>query len=202
MKYFLTLFLALLIIAPKVNAQEVEDIPLSDKLRNFSVIYVAQWAFYLVSQEETIREEGSFKNWYEYMVQPDFDKDSFEYNIYKHTFSGASYYLFYRAYGHDLKGAFVWTFFSSLAFEFTVETATEKPSFQDIYQTPVYGTILGIGLEKTSDYFHSLDTWYGNALAYLFNPMKILPNTKHNTNFSMMPIISNDSYGAIASYRF
>jgi hypothetical protein len=36
---------------------------------------------------------------------------------------------------------------SSALFEFTVEVYTEPASVQDLYQTPILGSILGLGLE-------------------------------------------------------
>ncbi len=179
------------------------DIPSKEKAINFGAVYVAQWAFYLGSQKEIIEDHGSFKNWYVNPFGPRFDKDSFEYNIFKHALVGNYYYLFYRSRGYSEKGSFFWSFISSLAFEFTIETVTEKPSYQDIYQTPVFGAVVGIGFEKASFYFHEWETWYGSVLGFLINPMTLIPQfAKENEKVAAIPLIDKNTYGYLVTYRF
>lgn len=181
-----------------------ENVPTKEKLLNFGAVYVSQWAFYLYSQEETIRKHGSLRNYYTNALGPRFDKDSFEYNIFKHSFVGNYYYLFYRSRGYTEKNAFFWSFMSSLAFEFAVETATEKPSYQDIYQTPVFGVVVGIGFEKLSFYFHEWETWYGSVLGFLVNPMTLIPQFARDKSqeVTATPIIDKKTMGAVVTYRF
>ena len=180
----------------------VREIPASTKAWNFGAVYAASWGFYYVSQKETIEKDGSWHNWQYNTFSPHFDNDSFDYNIFKHSMAGASYFLFYRAHGYDRGEAFMWSFLSSLAFEFTIETVTERPSFQDIYQTPVYGTILGIGLEKMSWYFHSQDNWWGHALGYVFNPFTAITRYHNKQKVSFMPMFDGKSAGAQVAYEF
>lgn len=180
-----------------------DDIPFREKTLNFGAVYVAQWAFYLGSQKEIIEDHGSLRNWYVYPLGPRFDKDSFEYNIFKHALVGNYYYLFYRSRGYSEKDSFFWSFMSSLAFEFAVETVTEKPSYQDIYQTPVFGVVLGIGFEKASFYFHEWETWYGSVLGFLINPMTLIPQFAREENkVSAIPLIDKNTYGYLVTYRF
>ncbi len=176
---------------PHVNPGEVAF--------NFGVVYTAAWAFYLVQQNKTILDHGSFENWATHWYQPHFDNDSFEYNLFKHTAVGSMYYQFYRSRGYDVKRAFAWSFLSSLAFEFTIETVTEQPSFQDIYQTPVYGTILGIGLEKLSQACHRTETAIGHVCGYLLDPFTLIPRTP---KFALTPSISRDRWVADLRWEF
>lgn len=183
----LALFYSLLTIEPKALAQDKsapadsyklipdEDISNASKAINFGVVYAVQWAGYFATQEKIIRDHGSAKAYRENILKPHFDKDHLNYNLSKHTLVGQYYYLFYRSRGYGKQSAFHWTALSSLAFEFTIETLTEPPSYQDIYQTPVFGTILGMGTEELSLYFHSLQTVPTTMLGYLFNPMTLLP---------------------------
>lgn len=161
-------------------------------------MYTAQWSVYLLTQEDGIREHGSWKNFFKHMSEPTFDKDSFDYNIYKHTLVGQYYYLFYRFRGYSQGDAFLWTFLSSLAFEFAVETYTERPSIQDIYQTPIYGTLLGMAAERTSNYLHSRDSVLLKGLAYIINPFTILAHL----DVGLSPRIQKDSVGLQATWRF
>lgn len=166
---------------------------------NFGLVYVADWAFYIATQHETILDDGSFQNWATNWYQPHFDNDSFEYNIFKHSIVGQAYYQFYRSRGYEVKRAFLWSFASSLAFEMFIETVTERPSFQDIYQTPVYGTILGIGLEKLSQVCHRTETGLGHVCGYLLDPFTLLPKSP---KFAFYPVISRDRYLADFVWEF
>lgn len=153
------------------------DISDKEKLINFSAVYLAQWTYYLTIQHETIDKHGSFRNWYQYPFKPHYDKDNFDYNITKHSLTGNYYYLFYRSRGYTQEESFIWSSISSLVFEFTIETVTEQPSYQDMYQTPVFGTVLGVGSEKLSKYLLSKEAWYARTLGYILNPFVILPQT-------------------------
>ena len=175
-----------------------EDLRTAERFKNFGVVYGAQWAFYLVSQEATIREHGSFHNWTTNPWNPTFDKDTYDYNVFKHALAGQYYYQFYRYRGYSQSESFLWSFASSLAFEFTIETVTEKPSLQDIYQTPVFGAVVGVGFENLSRYLHSLDTWYAHTLAYILNPFPLL-STK---NISSVPWLEDGKAGAIVSWSY
>lgn len=169
-------------------------------LLNFGVVYASQWAFYVTSQAETIRTHGSLKNWREYPFSPRFDKDSFDFNIIKHSFAGELYYLFYRSRGYSETRALAWTFLSSVAFEFTIETMTERPSYQDLYQTPIYGTLLGMGFERLSMYFHAKRNWFARGLGYLLNPFSLAPGAAYN--FKFLPVIDKDQSGAVVRMEF
>jgi hypothetical protein len=158
------------------------------KLANFGLVAATQVVTYWLTQEEIIREHGSWKNWIQHPLMPHFDKDNFDYNIVKHSFVGHYYYLFYRSRGYSERSAFFWTVGSSALFEFAIETYTERPSFQDLYLTPVFGTILGMGMERMSRYFHSLHTLPTSLIGYIFNPMTLIPGEQ--CECSMTPSVS------------
>jgi hypothetical protein len=170
-------------------------------LLNFGAVYANQWAIYILTQHETIREYGSWQNFFSYPLRPDFDKDTFDYNILKHALSGNYYYLFYRARGYSESEAFAWTFMSSLAFEFAVEAYTEQPSYQDIYQTPIYGTLVGMGAERISHYLLTRESTWAHILGYLFNPFEIFKENKEK-EIVAYPQIEKETLGLNVSWRF
>jgi len=153
-----------------------------EKAINFTAVYAVQWTYYLIAHEDEIEKYGSFKNWKKNPINPHYDRDSFEYNLIRHTIAGQYYYLFYRSRNYSEQNAFLWSVISSFAFEFTIETVTERPSYQDLYQTPVFGTVLGVGVEKLSIYLHDTDTWIGDLVGYILNPFPLIPAT--NTIFA------------------
>jgi hypothetical protein len=187
---------------PTYEPRGREEIPTKEKMLNFGALYGVQWAFYLYSQEDEIRRDGSLRNWYNHPFSPRFDKDSFEYNIFKHSLTGNYYYLFYRSRNYSEKDAFFWSFMSSLAFEFSIETVTEVPSYQDIYQTPVFGAVLGIGSEKLSHYFHAKNTWYWHTVGYILNPMTLIPQFAREKKVTAIPIIDKNKVGALVTWGF
>lgn len=202
--YILTM---LVVLGPQVGkAQQDEassEVPVKEHSAleytlNFSTVYVTQWAVYLVTQEDTIRDHGSWDNFTHYPFHPGFDKDSFDYNLFKHAWSGQYYYLFYRYRGYSETEAFTWTFLSSLAFEFAVETYTEKPSIQDIYQTPIYGTLVGMGFERLSAYFRSSESVFVRALGVVLNPFTLLPQY----DLAATPVIKDETVGVAVSWRY
>lgn len=153
------------------------NVPAKEKIVNFSIVYAAQWTYYLIVHKKEIDKYGSFENWINNPRDPHYDRDSFEYNLYRHTLAGQYYYLFYRSRNYSEQNAFIWSAISSFAFEFTIETMTERPSYQDLYQTPVFGTVLGVGVEKFSKYLHETETWPGHLFGYILNPFTLLPPT-------------------------
>lgn len=158
-------------------ASDAAGINSKEKIINFAAVYVAQWTYFLTAHKDEIKKYGSFDNWVKNSVDPHYDRDSFEFNLIRHAIAGQYYYLFYRSRNYTEQYAFIWSVVSSFAFEFTIETVTERPSYQDLYQTPVFGTVLGIGVEKLSVYLHDTDTWIGDLAGYLLNPFPLIPAT-------------------------
>lgn len=178
-----------------------EPISRKEKAMNFATVFAAQAATYYITQRRIIEQHGSWQNWLENPLHPHFDKDNFDFNVVKHSFVGQYYYLFYRSRGYTERQAFFWSFGSSLLFEFGIETFTERPSFQDIYQTPVFGTILGFGTERLSNYFEEVGTIPASLLAYVLNPFKLLPD--RYGNYRLHPVaIPRGGVGVAAAVDF
>lgn len=144
-------------------------------INDFALMYGFQWVGYLATQSDIIRRTGRFENMGKYPFRPHLDNDTYDYNVLRHALTGNYYFLYYRSRGHDVKAAFLWSFASSMAFEFAIETLTERPSFQDMYHTPVLGTILGMGTEKLSLELLGTDSGFLRALGYVLNPFAAWP---------------------------
>ncbi|UYL07926.1 DUF3943 domain-containing protein [Bdellovibrio sp. SKB1291214] len=185
--------------------EEYKQIPKAEfekheRLKNFAIMYGLQWIVYGVTQYHTIKEHGSFHNWIRNPWHADYDKDTYDYNIFKHSLSGELYYQYYRSRGYSEQESFLWAVASSTAFEFTIETVTEVPSYQDLYQTPVLGTVVGVGMEKLSLYFHSKKTWPNRLLGYFFNPFTLLSHSQYG--YVTVPVVTNNYKGIQISWSF
>lgn len=145
--------------------------------QQMSLLYAGQWTYYLTIQGENLRENGDLRHWGSRIGNPHFDKDFYDYNLFLHTFAGTGYYGYYRAYGSSRARSFGLSFLSVLLFEFTIETLTERPSFQDIYQTPVLGSLLGMGMEDISLHCLESDWRIVRGMGYLLNPFTLVPGS-------------------------
>ncbi len=145
--------------------------------QQMSLLYAGQWFYYLTVQGKNLHQNGSLRHWGGKIADPHFDKDFYDYNLILHTTAGAGYYGYYRAFGSSRARSFGLSFLSVLLFEFTIETLTERPSFQDIYQTPVLGSLLGMGIEDLSLHCLESDWKIVRGLGYALNPFTLVPGS-------------------------
>lgn len=137
---------------------------------HIAALYGVTWIVYPLSQPKEFREEGSFKDWRKRFGRLTFDKDEPFWNWMIHPISGSQLFLYYRANGYSRINAFTNTFISSALFEFTVETYTETASIQDLFVTPIVGSILGLGIENFSMYLLNTGNAFGRFWGHAINP--------------------------------
>lgn len=135
-----------------------------------SIIYGLSWLLYPLTQPKVFRNHGSVDNYKKNFGKIVFDRDEPFWNWIVHPLSGSQLFLFYRANGHSRVSALTMTFISSTLFELTVEIYTEPASVQDLYQTPIIGSILGIGIESMSLYLLNTGNLLGKVLGHIMNP--------------------------------
>jgi hypothetical protein len=146
------------------------DHTLKEKLTHVGSLYALGWAAFYLSQPDTVAHEGSWKKYKKNFGDLVFDKDEPVWNWLIHPISGSQMYLFYRANGYTRPESLKMTFIQSALFEFTTEIYTEPASIQDLYQTPVIGTCLGVFLEEAS--LRLINSRYplGVFLGHIINP--------------------------------
>lgn len=71
------------------------------------------------------------------------DKDLATINYIGHPYFGATYYIRAIERGYDPESAFVYAATLSTIYEFGIEALFEEPSIQDMFVTPIMGSILG-----------------------------------------------------------
>lgn len=170
-----------------------------ESLKHIAAMYGVTWLIYPITQPDIVRKKGSWSNYKNNFGKLVFDKDEPFWNWFVHPISGSQLYLYYRANGYSRIDSLGMAFISSTLFEFTVEIYTEPASIQDLYQTPVIGSFLGVGLENLSMYLLNSGNGLGKIIGHIINPstlfwfyegkVRLIPqtnfNNKHGLLFSM-----------------
>jgi hypothetical protein len=81
--------------------------------------------------------------WWDKATSPTLDSDKFYLNYILHPYWGASYFVRAKERGYSDIRAFWYSFALSAIYEFGAEALFEQPSYQDIFITPVLGSLLG-----------------------------------------------------------
>ena len=81
--------------------------------------------------------------WWDNVTNPQIDSDDFYLNYVLHPYWGASYYVRARERGYSDPQAFWYSALLSTMYEFGAEALFEEPSIQDIFVTPIFGSLLG-----------------------------------------------------------
>ncbi len=139
-------------------------------LKDIGLAYGFTWFIYPMTQPETVVEEGSFKKYQHNFGRFVFDHDEPVWNWLIHPLSGSQLFLYYRASGYSRPDSLALSFLSSTLFELTVEIYTEPASIQDLYQTPVLGSVLGLGLETFSMYLLNTGNPVFKFTGHVINP--------------------------------
>lgn len=75
---------------------------------------------------------------------PVIDKDDNGINYYGHPYFGGAYYIHSRHMGYNKNESFIFSFLmSTCMYEYGVEAFFERPSMQDLFVTPLLGTVHG-----------------------------------------------------------
>lgn len=143
---------------------------MGENFTHIASIYALSWMIYPVVMPTTFSEEGSLKTYRRNFGTIVWDKDEPFWNWMVHPISGSQLYLFYRARGYHQWRAVGMTFISQALWEFAVEIYTEPTSFQDNYITTVWGSILGVGLEKASMSLLNHGSPVAKFFGHLLNP--------------------------------
>ena len=165
-----------------------------------SLVQLVYVGGYMSTQWDNIQKNGSFDNWRKNFTKIHFDKDSYDYNIITHVGNAHYSYLFYRAIGYKKFNSFMMTAIGSTFFEFFIETVTEPPSIQDLWQTPVLGTILGMGTESLALLLINSDYKVAHAFAYVFNPFLLFKGSTYK--ISPVPIYNENYRGVGLTIKF
>jgi hypothetical protein len=142
----------------------------SENLKHIAGIYGVSWVIYPLTQPDTFKNDGSWDKYKENFGKLVFDQDEPFWNWIVHPYSGSQMFLYYRANGYSRIESLGMTLISSTLFEFTVEIYTEPASIQDLYQTPILGSVLGLGFETLSLHLLNTGNLFGKVAGHIINP--------------------------------
>lgn len=97
--------------------------------------------------KDQISSESISDQWTKHIQEgPVWDKDSFTINYIGHPVVGSWYYTAARGYGISWEGSFLYSaFLSTFIWEYGYEAVAEIPSWQDLFSTPIIGSLMGEG---------------------------------------------------------
>lgn len=178
------------------------DHTVSEMFNDLAFCYGLTWVIYPIGQPEIFKgNDGSWNDYEDNIGDTVLDKDEPFWNLFVHPFMGSQLYLYNRAKGYSRWESFQMTFFSSMLFEFTVEIYSEPASLQDLYNTPVFGTILGVGLENVSLKMLNSENSFYRFCGHVINPSTLL--WFYEGKVEITPVIGlNDFYGLNVSMVF
>lgn len=115
-----------------------------------SITFGALWAMpesLTKWDKEAMEEKGMLYKWKENVKDgPVLDKDGFFMNYLAHPYCGGVYYVTARSSGFTILESFSYSVVMSTFFwEYGIEAFAEIPSIQDLFITPVIGSIVGEG---------------------------------------------------------
>lgn len=121
-----------------------------------------------------------FKRWKEHVIDegPEWDGDKWYFNYLLHPYAGAAYFMGARSCGFNFWQSLLYcTFISTVEWEFGIEAFMERPSIQDLFITPIVGSLIGEGfyLLKRNIVEHGYrlagSKVLGNVVAFLIDPL-------------------------------
>ncbi len=106
-----------------------------------ATLYVAPESISSWTEED--KENYSYEKWQENVRSAQRDSDEGFVNYVLHPYWGATYYIRGRERGFTRTQSFLFSATLSTLFEFGFEAAFEEPSYQDLWVTPVIGSLVG-----------------------------------------------------------
>ena len=121
-----------------------------------------------------------FKRWRQHVIEegPEWDPDKFVFNYVLHPYAGAAYFMSARSCGFNFYQSLLYcTIVSTVGWEYGIEAFMERPSYQDLFITPLVGSAIGECFYKLKR--HLVNNNYrlfgspilGNIVAFLIDPV-------------------------------
>lgn len=121
-----------------------------------------------------------FQRWKDHVIKegPEWDGDKWYFNYLLHPYAGAAYFMGARSCGFNFWQSLLYcSIISTVGWEFGIEAFMERPSIQDIFITPLVGSLIGEGFYKLkrniveNGYRLAGSKVLGNIVAFLIDPL-------------------------------
>lgn len=121
-----------------------------------------------------------FQRWKDHVIKegPEWDGDKWYFNYLLHPYAGAAYFMGARSCGFNFWQSFLYSaFVSTVEWEYGIEAFMERPSIQDLFITPVVGSLIGECFYKlkrkivSNGYRLAGSKVLGNVVAFLIDPL-------------------------------
>ena len=129
---------------------------------------------------EDITSVPFYKRWYRNIFKkgPEWDHDKFMFNWVLHPYAGAAYFMCARTCGFNFWQSMLYSaLISTVGWEFGIEACMERPSYQDLFVTPLIGSVIGEGFYRLKRLivdrnYEILGSQYiGHILAFFLDPV-------------------------------
>lgn len=129
------------------------------------------------------QKKNSLRNYEKNVQNPGLDNDKFYLNYVLHPYWGAAYFTRARERGFEEGESFLYSTAMSTLYEFGVECFFEKPSIQDMFVTPVIGSLIGrylfepvrLRIKQKAE-----RDWYDKTLMVATDPVGVLSDGIEN----------------------
>lgn len=120
------------------------------------------------------------KRWRNHVLKegPEWDHDKFYFNYILHPYAGAVYFMAARSCGFNFWRSMLYSsVVSTVGWEFGIEAFMERPSYQDLFITPLIGSCIGEGFYRVkrwlvdNDYRLFGSPVLGGLLAFIVDPV-------------------------------
>lgn len=182
----------------------------------------------LLPEDATSWNRAEFHNvplwprWRDHVLEegPEWDRDIPIFNYILHPYSGAAYFMAARSCGFNFWGSLLFSAaISTVCWEFGIEAFMERPSYQDIFITPLVGAVMGEGFFRAKRYLVANNyrlfgsPVLGNIVAFLIDPVNEVvglfggnPARKvakaRQFEIRSMPVITSKSVGLNVAVTF
>lgn len=128
----------------------------------------------------SLRRVPFYKRWYRNVFKrgPEWDHDNPIFNYVLHPYAGAAYFMGARTCGFNFWQSMLYSaIISTVGWEFGIEACMERPSYQDLFVTPIIGSLLGEGCYRAkrfivdNDYELLGSPVLGHIVAFFLDPL-------------------------------
>jgi Domain of unknown function (DUF3943) len=129
-----------------------------------------------VTQWTATQRRISLQRWWENVRNPKWDPDRWYFNYLGHPYFGAITYIRARERRFGVLGGFGYAALISGLYEYGIEALFERPSYQDLFVTPVGGLLLGALLfDPVREHIRrkAARRWYDHVALALTDPLEV-----------------------------